>query len=45
MLSVALKTVKIGFVIALPEKKNGAIMKIISGRQIGQKWSYKKWRL
>ena len=30
----------ISFVIAPPGKKTGAIMKLISGRQIGQKWSY-----
>ena len=30
----------ISFVIAPPGKKTGAIMKLISGHQIGQKWSY-----
>ena len=40
-----LKNSEISFVIALPEKKTDAILKIISGRQIGQKWSYNKWRL
>ena len=31
----------ISFVIVPPGKKTGAIMKLISGHQIGQKWSYK----
>ena len=30
----------ISFVIVPPGKKTGAIMKLISGHQIGQKWSY-----
>ena len=30
----------ISFVIALPGNNASAIMKLISGRQIGQKWSY-----
>ena len=30
----------ISFVIALPGNNACAIMKLISGRQIGQKWSY-----
>ena len=42
MLKDALKTgnCAISFVIAPPGKKSGAIMKLISGRHIGQKWSY-----